>query len=234
MHGGATQAAKTKARKRIEEAADRLARQLLGIAEGAESEAVRLAAVKDALDRAGIQAKTAATVEVSVKPWETVLEGIAKIVAGPRNPQQRVLESSSRDEALDAAEVVDDVLDEAVDDDVVEGEVIGPDDPDPSRGLEILDPPSDSDPTTNAQHPSGVTTLEDDIASLSVDAGPPHEGALSALGGPLGPRGPAGNGLLSLQDAVETAAQMRAEHAARLRAEADQRREDYRAQLRRR
>ena len=49
------------------------------------------------------------------------------------------------------------------------------------------------------------------------------------------------NGMLSLQDAVEVAAQMKAEHAARLRAEADERREDYqarrdehRAQLRRR
>ena len=61
-------AVKRKARQRLEEASDRLARQLLGIAEGAESEAVRLAAVKDALDRAGIQAKTAATVESSVKP----------------------------------------------------------------------------------------------------------------------------------------------------------------------
>ena len=76
-HGGRAPAVKAKARRRLEEASDRLARQLLGIAEGAESEAVRLAAVKDALDRAGVQAKTAATVEVSVKPWETVLEGIS-------------------------------------------------------------------------------------------------------------------------------------------------------------
>jgi hypothetical protein len=33
---------------------------------------------------------------------------------------------------------------------------------------------------------------------------------------------------LSLQDATEVCAQMRAEHGARLRAEADERREDYR------
>ena len=136
-HGGRAPAVKRKARQRLEEASDRLARQLLGIAEGAESEAVRLAAVKDALDRAGIQAKTAATVEVSVKPWESVLEVISKIVAGPRNPQQQQRELP----AANDGEVVEGEVE-------VEAEVIGPDDPDPSRGLEILDGYSDSDPTT--------------------------------------------------------------------------------------
>ena len=236
-HGGAASVAKAKARKRIEEAADRLARQLLGIAEGAESEAVRLAAVKDALDRAGIQAKTAATVTVSVKPWETVMEGISKVVAGPRDPQQQQCELPAAGES--------DESDES-DAEMIEAEVIGPDDPDPSRGLEAIEPGilegySDSDPTTNAEHPSGVTTPERGVSSLCVDAGPAYDTQLSALGGPLGPRGPVGNGLMSLQDATAAVAQMKAEHAARLRAEADQRREDYqserdaaRAQLRRR
>ena len=80
-------------------------------------------------------------------------------------------------------------------------------------------------------------TQEDVDASLSVELSP----GLSALGGPLGPTGPSMNGMLSLQDATEVCAQMRAEHGARLRAEADERREDYRrsrddhrAQLRRR
>ena len=52
---------------------------------------------------------------------------------------------------------------------------------------------------------------------------------------------PATGGVLSLQDATEVCAQMRAEHGARLRAKADERRENYsrsrddhRAQLRRR
>ena len=37
-----------------------------------------------------------------------------------------------------------------------------------------------------------------------------------------------GSGMLSLADAVEAAAAMKAEHAARLRAEATERREEYR------
>jgi hypothetical protein len=69
---------KRKAQQRIEESADRMAKELLGIAIGAASEAVKLAAVKDALDRAGLGAKQA--LELSPKPlapWEEILRDIA-------------------------------------------------------------------------------------------------------------------------------------------------------------
>jgi hypothetical protein len=211
MHGGATQAAKAKARKRIEEAADRLARQLLGIAEGAESEAVRLAAVKDALDRAGVQAKTAAAVEVTVKPFEKVFDAIA---GGPRNPQPALPAGES--------EIVDDDTDTlgALD---VEVEVIDVDDPDPSRGLEYAD--VDDDATDDHELASGVTTPERGVSSLPVDAGHLFEGDESALGGPLGPQGPAAGGMMTLADAVEVVAAMRHDAAARQRAQAARRRE---------
>ena len=68
VHGGGCSTGDRKARERISLAADRMARELLGIATGAESEAVKLAAVKDALDRAGLGAKTEVALEL--KPWE--------------------------------------------------------------------------------------------------------------------------------------------------------------------
>ncbi|AEV73132.1 hypothetical protein MycrhN_2547 [Mycolicibacterium rhodesiae NBB3] len=75
-HGGSTASVKRKARERIERAADRLSMELLGIATSAESEAVRLAAVRDALDRAGLNPKTAVEVEVGLKPFQKIFTGI--------------------------------------------------------------------------------------------------------------------------------------------------------------
>jgi hypothetical protein len=57
-----------------------MAQELLRIASSAESESVRLGAVKDALDRAGLGAKTAIEIEVGPpKPYEQILGGISAI-----------------------------------------------------------------------------------------------------------------------------------------------------------
>src|SRR4051812_7783614 len=95
------------ARRRLDEAADGMARALLGIAESAESEAVKLRAIAEALDRAGMQAPTAVEVDVAVKPWQDVIAGMRGVRFGPRparSDRQPALESP--DDVMDA-EVVD-------------------------------------------------------------------------------------------------------------------------------
>jgi hypothetical protein len=88
-----------------------MARELLNIATGAESEAVKLAAVRDALDRAGL--KPPAQVEVSAKPpepWEEVLGDVMQITKAQHEAMKRGEYPSAPAEpprALPPADIVD-------------------------------------------------------------------------------------------------------------------------------
>ncbi len=54
-----------------------MARELLKMAVDENvSDAVKLAAIRDALDRAGLSAKTAVSVEIAPKPWEVIFDDI--------------------------------------------------------------------------------------------------------------------------------------------------------------
>ena len=85
-HGGNAPAVKAKARLRLEMASDRLARQLLNMTTDPNvADPVKLAAIKDALDRSVLAAKTAVSVEVGVKPFEMVF-GSTDVVVGHFRP----------------------------------------------------------------------------------------------------------------------------------------------------
>lgn len=111
MHGGSAPQVKAAARVRIERAADRMAKELLGIAaDETTPPAVRLAAIRDALDRSGLGAKTAVEVSVGPKqPWEVVFEGLA----GGSRAESRSARGFASDEPL------------ALEAEVIEGDGVG-------------------------------------------------------------------------------------------------------------
>lgn len=111
-HGGASPHVKAAAKRRLELASDRLARQLLGMAEDPNmAPAIKLAALKDALDRAGLGARAALDVTHELKPWEKVLEGVYRgpEVGAPAAPVGGTLDTEVIDgEVIEYAEFSND------------------------------------------------------------------------------------------------------------------------------
>ncbi|WP_099039719.1 hypothetical protein [Mycobacterium neglectum] len=116
-HGGNAPQVKAKAQRRLQQAADSLVQRLLGFAlDGGVDDNVALRAIRDALDRAGMAAKTELAVEVKQEPWEELLGDVAQITKAqheamkrgefaPAQAPQRALPAS--DDIVDA-EVVED------------------------------------------------------------------------------------------------------------------------------
>lgn len=77
VHGGAAGHVVAAARARLANAADAMASNLVGLAKGAESEAVRVRATEGVLDRVGIGRTTEVTVgPAQPKPYEEIFEDI--------------------------------------------------------------------------------------------------------------------------------------------------------------
>jgi hypothetical protein len=90
-HGGGAPQVKAAAKVRLEMAANRMAQELLGIAiDDNAPPAVKLAAIKDALDRAGLAPNARVDVTHEVKPYEHLLE---RVLRGPREADPNIIDA---------------------------------------------------------------------------------------------------------------------------------------------
>ncbi|MCX6955333.1 MAG: hypothetical protein NTV51_24530 [Verrucomicrobia bacterium] len=112
QHGGAAPHIKAAAKARLENAADRVARQLLGMAEDPDmAPAVKLAAIKDVLDRGGLGARAALDVTHEIPLWQQVLDCVYRGPRGdaPAGPDGATLDSEVVDgEVIEYASFTDD------------------------------------------------------------------------------------------------------------------------------
>ena len=128
-HGGSAPAVKAKARQRLDAAADLMAHELLKMAVDENvSDAVKLAAIRDALDRAGLSAKTAVSLEVGRRPFEVIFDDI---VSGSRAESRRRRGIPDND-GLDAIGGIDTIV------------VVRSNDGEPIVDAEVIEPEPDS------------------------------------------------------------------------------------------
>lgn len=108
-HGGAAKHVKAAARARIENATDRMAKELLGMAIDADiAPAVKLAAIKDALDRGGLKAPS--EVVVSAGATTGFDEVFTDVFTGTREESRRIRGYESPQPEINQSNLVDHVL----------------------------------------------------------------------------------------------------------------------------
>lgn len=159
-HGGSTGHVKAKARVRLEMAADRMAKELLSIATADDAPAaVKLAAIRDALDRAGLSAKSAVDVQVGPTPeWEQVLTGA---VTGGSRAESRA------ERGVEDKKTPDWLAEELKDAQVLDAEVV-------EEAAPALPAPQPPAPAHREASPAtGLMTMEEALEQLRATSPPP-------------------------------------------------------------
>ena len=188
-HGGKARQVVAKAKLRLMENADPAVKQLLKIAfDDNEPTEIRLKATLAAIDRAGLGVKSEVEVGISVKPFEAILD---KMDSGSRSEYRRSMGIEVDDEPQPALAQPPCEYDDGYGDDdlIVDGEVV--------------DDVSSAPQAQENQGPGERT------APFCGPDGHPWAQAPNPFGGPLGPNGPAGSGMVPLADAVAAQAEMR-------------------------
>ncbi|MEU0499368.1 hypothetical protein [Mycobacterium sp. NPDC006124] len=176
FHGGAARHVRNAARARLANAADRMAKELLNMATDEKvSDAVKLNAIRDALDRAGL--KPGIEVEIGVKPVDQIMDQIGAMTGGSREAFRRGIADgtdSESDQPPPALAVSAEPVDaEVVDDDF---DVYGPLRNQQDRGYTVT-PDGDVWPPTAAT--ASGTDDEDDSLNPFAASGPPPDGMMT-------------------------------------------------------
>jgi hypothetical protein len=200
-HGGRARQVREKAQRRLAEAADRMARELLSMATDDDvSDAVKLAAIRDALDRAGLNPKTAVEIGIGpLKPYEQILDGL-DLESGSRRDYRRSIGRADNSDAEEPPALAERTRAlEAADDTPIDAELIGgADEPDAQEFAARI--------TGAARHLArDERTLGDDERQRTASTAP----GTNPLGRRLGPTGPISSGLVPHEVAVAQAAAMR-------------------------
>ncbi len=169
VHGGAAPAVKAAARARLENAADRMAKNLLKMAVDDDvADGVRLAATNSALDRAGLSAKTA--VEVEVGPTKRFEQILSAVMQGGTRAESRSRRGDSAEGADDDPGNADWIAEELA---VVDAEVV--EEGASSAGSALpLAPRYDDTERPQVADATGFMDLADALEQLHRTAPPPQ------------------------------------------------------------
>ncbi|MGE3659304.1 MAG: hypothetical protein AB7G47_21305 [Mycolicibacterium sp.] len=120
------------------------------------SDATKLAAIRDALDRAGVSGKTAIEVEVTAKPWQDLVDGVTTMTRAESRARRGVPDDTPRWTPPKPIPATDDG-------EIVDAEVVDA----PSDGVDEMRATSRGNPPAEPPQPgNGLMTLAEANAEL--------------------------------------------------------------------